>query len=260
MTSSFLSSIHPLVKWNTALGQLIITMMQVAPRKRQVFLTTRSLVKPVPLEVSACHHIHNSRLLWKSLPWRPHSQTSTLRSESASFSFSKPKRSNRLASSGLQICAIKTEISLPGQKPSSALFRRPSTAAGTPWRGPEPAGEQAARWWGRKTAGTALPRTAGHCPKEEDTGWEDPPQSTSVGEMRRHLSYLITISVFLIFWQWINNFCKSLCASDIWFWACSTIAFLTEKQSKREWLCWGFARVISIVTVKIRTPISSIRL
>lgn len=260
MTSSFLSSIHPLVKCNTALGQLIITTMQVSPRKRQVFLTTRSLVKPVPLGGVSLSPRSQLQTPVDSLPWRPHSQTSTLGSESTLLSFSKPKRSNSLASSWLQICAIKTEISLPGQKPSSALFQRPSTAAGTPWRGPEPAGERAARWWGRKTAGTALPRTAGHCPKEEDTGWEDPPQSTSVGEMRRDLSYLITISVFLIFWQWINNFCKSLCASDIWFWACSTIAFLTEKQSKRKSLCWGFARVISIVTVKIRIPISSIRL
>lgn len=170
MTSSFLSSIYPLVKCNTAPGQLIITTMQVAPRKRQVFLTTRSLVKPVPLGgVSLSPHPQLETSVDR-LPWRPHSQTSTWRSESASFSFSKPKHSNRLASAGLQIRAIKTEISLPGQKPSSALFRRPSTAAGTPWRGPEPAGERAARWWGRKTAGTALPRTAGHCPKEEDTG------------------------------------------------------------------------------------------
>jgi hypothetical protein len=35
---------------------------------------------------------------------------------------------------------------LPGHKPSSAQFQRPSIVTGIPWRGPEPAGAQASRW------------------------------------------------------------------------------------------------------------------
>lgn len=41
---------------------------------------------------------------------------------------------------------LSTEISLPGQKPSSTLFQRPSTVVGTPWRGPAPAGARAVQW------------------------------------------------------------------------------------------------------------------
>lgn len=65
-------------------------------------------------------------------------------------------------------------------------------------------------------------------------------QRTTYSRGSRDLPYLITISVFLIFWQWINNFCKSLCASDIWFWACSTIAFLTQRQNKHKCSRWCF--------------------
>lgn len=36
----------------------------------------------------------------------------------------------------------------------------------------------------------------------------------------------MTISIFFNFWQYVSNFCRSLCASVIWFWACSTTAFL----------------------------------
>lgn len=199
----------------------------------------------------------------KGLPWRLHSQTSIVRSESSLLSFSKPKSSTRFASSWVQICA-KTNKNKTKHRDqltwAKAKFNTVSEA------------KYCSRYSLERAS--ACRSTGSAMVGEEDRQYSSATDSRTLPTNRRtwmristtrhHLwdaretpSYLITISVFLIFWQWINNFCKSLCASVIWFWACSTTAFL-HKQNKHKWLCWCFARVISIVTFRVRIPISSI--
>lgn len=89
--------------------------------------------------------------------------------------------------------------------------------------------------WGEHSAcGELLQESPVSFPQAHERGPAGPPSSPhGCRALRRPpgklKAYLITISVFLIFWQWIRSFCRSLCASDIWFCALSRMAFLEDR-------------------------------
>lgn len=155
MTPSLLYSVHPLVKSSIALDQLTINMMQMSSIKRRAAFieyaaSATGRYQPTTKFTAPDFQVHSGG---------PAMETAFPDFNSEKWKhiiiLSKPKRGTRFASSWVQIYAKinkqkttqnKTEISLPGQKPSLTLFQRPSTVAGTPWRGPAPAGARAVQW------------------------------------------------------------------------------------------------------------------